>query len=62
MTNTDTAKPVRVEVRKDGSKFVGDLIWSDGKRWNGWQVFRTMKALTENARATFQGPIMRVEG
>ena len=59
MTNS---KPIRLEIRKDGSKYIGDLIWSDGKRWNGWQVFKTIKALTENARCTFGGPMVRVGG
>ena len=54
------ATALRVEVRKDGHKWIGDLIWSDGTRWPAWQVFRTLKALTASARCTFEGEIVRV--
>ncbi len=54
------SRAIRVDVRKDGRLFIGDLIWSDGSKWLGWQVFKTLKALTSNARCTFDGPIVRV--
>lgn len=54
------ATPIRLEVRKDDGRFIGDLVWSDDTRWIAWQVFRTLKGLTENARCTFGGPIIRV--
>ena len=51
---------IRLEVRKEGNRFIGDLVISDGDMWMGWQVARTLKALTQNARAVFDGPIVRV--
>lgn len=54
------ATPIRLEVRKDRSRFIGDLVWSDGKVWKAWQVFKTLTALKTNARCTFDGPIVRV--
>ena len=55
-----TSTPVRLDVRKDGSRFIGDLIWSDGSVWSAWQVSRTLTNLKLNARATFDGEIVRV--
>lgn len=50
---------VRVDVRKDGRLWIGDLVWSDGKRWPAWQVHKTFSALTASARCTFAGEIVR---
>ena len=59
-----TAAPptaVRLEIYRKDNSFHGDLIWSDGLTWVSWQAsFRTIKALTESARCTFDGPIERV--
>ncbi len=60
MNVKNTATAIRLEVHKDGNRFTGDLVWSDGTIWKGWQDWRTLKALTENARCTFDGPIIRV--
>ena len=61
MTKDQTAvTPVRLEVRKEGSRFIGDLVWSDGSAWMAWQSWRTLKRLVKNARCTFDGPIVRV--
>lgn len=57
---TDTAYPVCLEVRKDGSKFIGDLVFSDGITWPAWQISRTLTRLKQNAEFTFDGPIVRV--
>jgi len=54
------ARAIRLEVRKDGNKFIGDLVWSNGDRWPGWQTFSTLKALKKNAEFTFHGSIVRV--
>lgn len=60
MTEPSTT-PVRLEVRKDGNLFIGDLVFTDNTVWMAWQVFRTLKALKQNTRATlFEGPIVRV--
>ena len=59
---TDTSYPVRLEVSKEGSKFMGTLVFSNGDRWPAWQVSRTLKRLTQNARCTFDGPIIRLLG
>ena len=56
----DGPRPVRLEVRKDGRSFIGDLVWSDGEKWLGWQVWRRLSDLKTNARCTFDGPIVRV--
>jgi len=62
ISKTDTATAIRLDVRKDSymSRWVGDLVWSDGKVWPGWQIAHTLKSLTASARATFDGPIERV--
>ena len=52
--------PVRVEVRKDGNRFIGDLIWSDGDKWLGWQDWKRLSSLVQNVRCTFEGDIVRV--
>ena len=52
--------PLRLEVRKDGNFFIGDLVWPDGNRWLGWQKHRTLKALKQSARCTFNGLIVRM--
>ena len=52
--------PLRLEVLKEGSRFIGDLIWTGGEKWLGWQSFKTLKRLKSNARCTFDGPIVRV--
>ena len=51
---------IRLDVRKEGNRYIGDLVWNDGKVWKAWQNWRTLKSLTENARCTFDGPIVRV--
>lgn len=51
----------RLEVRKDGDLFIGDLIWSCGITWPAWQVFKRLYQLKANARAAgFEGPIVRI--
>ncbi len=56
-------KPVRacrVEVRKEGRKFYGDMIWSDGSKWTSWQSgVRTLKGLQASVRCTIDGFIVR---
>ena len=53
--------PIRLEVRKEGHLFYGDLVWSDGNKWMSWQSgFRTITLLTQSARCTFDGEIIRV--
>lgn len=50
-----------LEVRKDGDRFIGDLVWTDGTVWPAWQVFKRLYSLKANARAAgFHGPIVRV--
>lgn len=57
-------KPVRacrVEVRKEGRKFYGDMVWSDGTVWTSWMSgFTTLKGLKQNVRASFDGFIVRI--
>ena len=55
-----TITPKELRISKQRSKWVGDLIWSDGSAWNFWQIAKTKKALIDNARCTFDGPILRV--
>ncbi len=57
---TETATATRLEVRKDGRLFIGDLVWSDGDKWMAWQTSRTLKNLVASARCTFDGPIHRI--
>lgn len=54
--------PCRVEVRKEGHRFYGDLVWSDGSHWTSWMNgFRTLKGLREAVRAAgFEGFIVRI--
>lgn len=55
------ARAIRLEVRKEGHRFYGDLVWSTGDKWVSWQSgFRTLKALTQSARCTYEGEIVRV--
>ena len=49
-----------LKVRKQDNRFIGDLHWSDGHVWTGWQVWRRLSDLKRNARCTFQGMIVRV--
>jgi hypothetical protein len=60
--STEKAVPVRLEVVKneDGTRFYGNLVWSDGKVWYAWQSFKRLRDVTKNARCTFSGPIVRV--
>jgi len=59
--STAKFKPTKVLVRKEGSWWYGDLMWSDGTAWINWQSgFRTLRALTASTRCTFDGPIIRV--
>jgi hypothetical protein len=53
--------PVRLEVTKneDGNRFYGNLVWSNGDVWYGWQSFKRMKDVIKNARCTFDGPIVK---
>ena len=54
------ATPVQLEVYKSGQYFIGDLVWSDGAKWYGWQQFKRLRDLKRNARLTFDGSIVRV--
>lgn len=52
--------PIRLEVYKEGSYFIGNLIWSCGNVWMCWQKFKRLGDLKENARCFFDGPIVRI--
>ncbi len=54
------ATPTVLKVRKDGNRFVGDIHFSDGIVWLGWQDWRRLSDLKLNAECTFHGPIVRV--
>ena len=61
MTNSNPT-PLRLEVSRDGRFFIGDLVFSNGDVWRGWQVFKSYGALKRNARASISCPIVRVDG
>ena len=48
-----------MEIRKEGSLWVGDLVFNAQEKWEGWQWARTLKALKENASQTFEGRMKR---
>ena len=56
-----TVSPKELRISKQCSKWIGDLIWSDGSAWNCWQIANTKKALVANARCTFSGPVVRIK-
>ncbi len=59
--DTGDFQPVRLEVRQNGDRFVGDLVFNDGVTWPAWQVFKRLYKLKANARAAgFNGPIVRI--
>ncbi len=59
-TPTINAHPVRVDIRKEGNRFIGDLIWSDDTQWVAWQTFRLLRDLKQNVRASLDISMVRV--
>ena len=54
------ATPTKVQIFKDGPRWFAHLYWSDGGCWPYWQSsYHTKRALIENVRCTFDGPIER---
>ncbi len=52
--------PTRLEIRKDGDIFVGDLVFDDGSKWVTWSSGLTFKSLRQGIHCTFDGRIWQI--